>query len=510
LLICGATNLSIRNKKPKEKPMSNRKTFDKIIELRNVTKEFDGVTAVDDANISIRRGEFVTLLGPSGCGKTTILRMIAGFDQPTKGAIIFSGKDITDTPPQKRPVNTVFQRYALFPHLTVFGNVAYGLKLKKIPAGEKKNKDGSVKQLFRKYTKRELTEQVSAALRLVNLEDYGHRHVDTLSGGQQQRVALARALVIKPEVLLLDEPLSALDLKMRKEMQLELKKMHSELGITFIFVTHDQEEALTMSDTVVVMNDGVIQQVGSPQKIYDEPENAFVANFIGESNILSAVMAEDYRVNILGKTLECVDKGFAKNEPVDIVIRPEDLYLVPTDNPKALFIGTVISGVFKGEHYDMTVLAEGYEFSVTEFNGSPVGKEVGLYIPPDGIHIMKKQRIINEFKTEYSDGCVEISGFSVAVIPDENLECKKVLASFEFDDAVLTDDEEDGAIRGNIFSALYKGRYYQVVVKTDDDEDIFVNTPYEWDLNDRVGINIASEKIKLTVLEEEEEEEQGE
>jgi spermidine/putrescine transport system ATP-binding protein len=291
---------------------------------------------------------------------------------------------------------------------------------------------------------------------------------------------------------------------MRKEMQLELKKMHKELGITFIFVTHDQEEALTMSDTVVVMNDGVIQQVGTPQQIYDEPQNAFVANFIGESNILSGEMIEDYKVNILGKIIPCDDKGFQKNLPVDIVIRPEDIYLVPTDNPKALFTGTIISSVFKGEHYDMTVLADGYEFSVTEFNGQPVGRETGLYIPPDGIHIMKKSRVINEFKTEYWGGIVEIAGFKVEVAPDENLEGKTVLASFEFGDAEIEDDEKEGAIRGNVMSALYKGKYYQVVVKTDDDEDIYVNTPYEWNINDRVGINIAADKIKLTVIEEEE------
>jgi spermidine/putrescine transport system ATP-binding protein len=481
-----------------------RKAADKIIELRNVSKQFDGVTVVDDANLSIKRGEFVTVLGPSGSGKTTILRMIAGFETPTSGAVFLQGEDITDKPANLRPVNTVFQKYALFPHLNVFGNVAFGLKIRKLPDGAKTDKNGKPK--LRRYTKAEITEQVSAALKLVNLEDYGHRQVDSLSGGQQQRVAIARALVNKPQILLLDEPLSALDLKMRKEMQIELKRMHKELGITFLFVTHDQEEALTMSDTVVVMNDGIIQQVGTPQKIYDEPENAFVANFIGESNIMSAIMLEDYKVSINGKTVDCVDKGFEKNQPVDIVIRPEDIYLMDADNPKAMFKGTVISSVFKGEHYDMDVLADGYEFSVTEINGQPAGRETGLYIPANGIHIMKKLCVINEFKTAFNGESVTICGFTVPCKSDAA--AGPVIARFGFDKVTLADDEEDGVIAGNIVSTLYKGKYYQVVVRTKDDEDIYCNTPYEWDIDDRVGVQIPPEAITLEPYDDTKEDEE--
>ena len=302
--------------------MKEQAKLDKIITVQNVTKVFeDGVTVLDDINLSIKRGEFVTLLGPSGCGKTTLLRMIAGFTSPTKGEIYIENQPITSVPPYKSPVNTVFQKYALFPHLNVFNNVAYGLKLKTV-------EDPAAKKGTRKLTKKEIAEKVNRALNLVGLADYGHRDVNSLSGGQQQRVAIARAIVCEPKVLLLDEPLGALDLKMRKEMQLELKRMHKDLGITFIYVTHDQEEALTMSDMVVVMNDGIIQQVAPPKKIYDEPANAFVADFIGESNILSGIMEKDYRINFLGMSVECVDKGFDKNEQVDIVIRPEDIKIL--------------------------------------------------------------------------------------------------------------------------------------------------------------------------------------
>ncbi|MBO5304179.1 MAG: ABC transporter ATP-binding protein, partial [Clostridia bacterium] len=297
-----------------------QKKGEKIIEVSNIIKEFDGVTVLDDLNLSIPKGTFVTLLGPSGCGKTTLLRIIAGFEQPTSGEVKILGKDVTSDPPYRRPVNTVFQRYALFPHLNVFKNVAYGLKIKKLD-------------------KNVIKEKVTSALKLVNLEGYEHRDVTSLSGGQQQRVAIARALVCEPSVLLLDEPLGALDLKMRKEMQSELISMHKRLGITFVYVTHDQEEALTMSDVIVVLNDGVIQQIGSPKKVYDEPANAFVANFIGESNIISGVMPCDYTVNCLGVSLKCMDKGFEKNEKVDLVIRPEDITVYAEDSEKGQFDG---------------------------------------------------------------------------------------------------------------------------------------------------------------------------
>ena len=303
--------------------MKEKEKIEKIIEVKNVTKVFDDVTVIDDLNLSIRKGQFLTLLGPSGCGKTTLLRMIAGFMTPTSGRIYIGGHDVTDMPPYKRPVNTVFQKYALFPHLNVFKNVAFGLKLKRVDDGAALDKsgkpalgkDGKEIRKTRKFTKAEIEE-------------------NSLSGGQQQRVAIARALVCEPQVLLLDEPLGALDLKMRKEMQVELMKMHRELGITFVYVTHDQEEALTMSDAVVVMSDGEIQQIGAPKKIYDEPANAFVADFIGESNILSGIMVKDKLVKFLGTGFECEDKGFDKNEPVDLVVRPEDIKIYPDGSEK--------------------------------------------------------------------------------------------------------------------------------------------------------------------------------
>ena len=292
---------------------TTREKFDNIIEIKNVTKVFDGITAVDNVNLAVRRGEFVTLLGPSGCGKTTLLRMIAGFELPTSGTILLEKQDVTTVPPHLRPINTVFQKYALFPHLNVFKNIAFGLKLKRVPTGEFDKKNRPV---YRKFTKDEIAEKVERVLKLVNLEAYGYRGITGLSGGQQQRVAIARAIVCEPKVLLLDEPLGALDLKMRKEMQLELAAMHKDIGITFIYVTHDQEEALTMSDKVVVMTDGAVQQYGTPKKIYDEPANAFVADFIGESNILSGVMKKDFLVEFCDTQFKCSDKGFGKDERV--------------------------------------------------------------------------------------------------------------------------------------------------------------------------------------------------
>lgn len=485
--------------------MTNKTPVDNIIELRNVYKEYDGKQVVKNASLTIKRGEFVTLLGPSGCGKTTTLRMIAGFEMPTSGKIIFNGKDITDTPPHLRPVNTVFQKYALFPHLNVFNNIAFGLKLKVIPNGTKVNKKGETVQLFRKYTKAEIKEKVNNALKMVDLEDYGHRNVSSLSGGQQQRVAIARALVNEPEVLLLDEPLGALDLKMRKDMQLELMDMHSRLGITFIYVTHDQEEALTMSDKIVVMRMGEIQQIASPEKIYDEPANAFVADFIGESTILSGTMLEDFKVEFCDTVFDCVDKGFKHNEPIDVIIRPEDVKIKKVDDKRTILTAEVLSSVFKGDHYQITLMANGNEIVAHDTDTYDVGETVGIYIKPFDLHIMHKTRIINEIDTF-------ITGENLVGICGANFECKtdlpvgtpvKVLV--DFDDVEITDDEEDGVIGANVLSSIYKGSYYQAILSTDDHYNFFADTDDDWLKGDRVGIKIAPEKILIEKRDVEEE-----
>jgi len=339
-----------------------------LIELKGVSKDYDGVTVLKNIDLCVRKKEFVTLLGPSGCGKTTTLRIIGGFELASEGQVLFEGKDIAHLPPYKRAVNTVFQKYALFPHLNVHDNIAFGLKLKKVP-------------------KAEINKRVDAMLDLVNLRGYGKRHVDALSGGQQQRVAIARSLINEPEVLLLDEPLGALDLKLRKEMQLELKSMQQRLGITFIYVTHDQEEALTMSDTIVVMNEGTIQQIGDPKTIYDEPANAFVADFIGESNILRGTMIKDELVEFAGASFPCVDSGFGENAPVDVVIRPEDIMLVGEDVGQ--LVGTIASVLFKGVHYEMMIDTGDFTFKVHSTTMQPQGSRVGLSIVPFNIHIMK-------------------------------------------------------------------------------------------------------------------------
>lgn len=346
-----------------------------IVELRNISVSFDGEQILDGLNLDIKDGEFITLLGPSGCGKTTTLRLIAGFLEPDKGDIFFEGKTINGVPAYKRQVNTIFQRYALFPHLNVYENIAFGLRIKKLP-------------------EKEIEEKVKEMLKLVNLEGFEERSIDTLSGGQQQRIAIARALVNKPKVLLLDEPLAALDLKMRQDMQYELKNIHKQAGITFIYVTHDQEEALTLSDTIAVMNQGIIQQIGTPEDIYNEPKNAFVADFIGDSNIIDSTMVHDLLVNILGVEFPCVDKGFGNNTPVDVVIRPEDVILTAPE--KSEMKGTVTSIIFRGVHYEMDVMANGYEWLVHSTKMEPVGTEVGIYVEPENIQIMHKPRSEDE------------------------------------------------------------------------------------------------------------------
>lgn len=340
-----------------------------LINLVDISKAFDGETVLDELNLNIHENEFLTLLGPSGCGKTTTLRILGGFVTPDKGRVIFDGKDITNLPPNKRQLNTVFQKYALFSHMNIAENIAFGLKIKNKP-------------------KTYIDDKIKYALKLVNLEGFEKRMPDSLSGGQQQRIAIARAIVNEPQVLLLDEPLGALDLKLRQDMQYELIRLKNELGITFIYVTHDQEEALTMSDTIVVMNQGYIQQIGTPETIYNEPENAFVADFIGDSNIIDAVMLEDRLVSILDTRFHCVDTGFGRNQPVDVVIRPEDVELTaPADG---ILKGTVTHLIFKGVHYEMEVTANGFEWLVHSTGMFPVGTEVGIKVDPFNIQIMNK------------------------------------------------------------------------------------------------------------------------
>ncbi|MCI7792594.1 MAG: ABC transporter ATP-binding protein [Lachnospiraceae bacterium] len=341
----------------------------KLIDLQHISKSYDNSIILDDLSLYIRENEFLTLLGPSGCGKTTTLRIIGGFETPDQGHVIFGGEDITKLPPNKRQLNTVFQKYALFTHMTIAENIAFGLKIK--------NKSKSY-----------IDDKIKYALKLVNLDGYGNRMPDSLSGGQQQRIAIARAIVNEPKVLLLDEPLGALDLKLRQDMQYELIRLKNELGITFIYVTHDQEEALTMSDTIVVMNQGYIQQIGTPERIYNEPENAFVADFIGDSNIIDSVMIHDELVEILGAKFACVDKGFGNNTPVDVVIRPEDVELL--EPGKGTMDGVVTHLIFKGVHYEMEVMANGFEWLVHSTSMFPVGTKVSIHVDPFNIQIMNK------------------------------------------------------------------------------------------------------------------------
>ncbi|HJC93114.1 MAG TPA: ABC transporter ATP-binding protein [Candidatus Phocaeicola excrementigallinarum] len=457
-----------------------------IIEVRNVSKYFDDKTALDDVSLSIRKGEFVTILGPSGCGKTTLLRLIAGFQTASEGMILINGREMTRTPPHKRPVNTVFQKYALFPHLNVYDNIAFGLKLKKMP-------------------KAEIMRKVQAALKMVGMTDYEYRDVNSLSGGQQQRVAIARAIVNEPEVLLLDEPLAALDLKMRKDMQMELKEMHKRLGITFVYVTHDQEEALTLSDTIVVMSEGRIQQIGTPTDIYNEPVNSFVADFIGESNILNGTMVKDRLVSFCGRDFECVDEGFGENVPVDVVVRPEDLYIFPvSEKAKAQLRGVVQSCIFKGVHYEMAVLCDGYEFMVQDYHAFGAGMEVGLRVKPFDIHIMKKERVCNVFEGRMIDGThVEFLGYEFECAPvnmeDSSKDWSHVTVEVDFDKIDLLDDAEDGMLTGEVKFILYKGNHYHLTVLSDWDENVFVDTDDVWDDGDRVGIAIRPEDIRVKV-----------
>ena len=412
--------------------------LDKIIEIKGLSKSFGDKKVLENINLYIRRGEFITLLGPSGCGKTTLLRMIAGFLQPDEGSILMDGKELAGVPPHERPLNTVFQRYALFPHLDVYDNIAFGLKLKKVP-------------------EEEIEKRVRRVLKLVAMSDYEDRDVETLSGGQQQRIAIARAIVNQPKVLLLDEPLAALDLKMRKDMQIELKEMHKKLGITFIYVTHDQEEALTLSDTVVVLNEGRIQQIGTPVDIYNEPVNCFVADFIGESNILKGRMIRDRRVAFIKHEFDCVCQFKAK----------------------------VNSCIFKGVHYEMWVDTDtGYELMIQDYDPYPVGSEVMLYIDPDDIQVMKKERLCNTLYGTVKDA-------ETITMLDADFPLKsgfepgtEVKVEIPFEAVDLMDNLDDGVIDGEVHFILYMGDHYHLTIKTDDGDFLWVDTNDIWDKKD--------------------------
>ena len=456
------------------------KKSETIIKIENLSKAFGEKVVLDNINLDIKRGEFVTLLGPSGCGKTTLLRMLAGFMQPDEGVISMEDKNILTMPPHQRPLNTVFQRYALFPHLNVYENIAFGLKLKKVVS-------------------REIDKRVRKALKMVSMTDYEDRDVNSLSGGQQQRVAIARAIVNQPQVLLLDEPLAALDLKMRKDMQMELKQMHEALGITFIYVTHDQEEALTLSDTIVVMSEGKIQQIGTPIDIYNEPANSFVADFIGESNILNGTMIKDKEVEFIGHKFECVDSGFGENTAVDVVIRPEDIYLVGNVE-NADFTGVVKSCIFKGVHYEMFVETDkGFELMIQDYNAFEEGTTVGMFIKPSDIHVMRKERTCNTFQgVMTSPTTVEMLG-SEFECKDQGLQAgDNVTVRVAFNRVELHDYKEDGKLIGSVHFILYKGDHYHLTVKTEDGDFIYLDTNDIWDNFDVVGISIDKRDIYVS------------
>ena len=493
-----------------------------IISLQGVSKVFGQTTVVDNINLDITKGEFVTILGPSGCGKTTTLRMIAGFETPTSGTILLNGQDITSIPPHKRPVNTVFQRYALFPYLDVYDNVAFGLKLKKIPVTVK-DKKGNEKVVLKHLSAKEIDEKVAKALRIVDLEELEDRDISTLSGGQQQRVAIARAIVNEPEILLLDEPLGALDLKMRKDMQLELKDMHKKLGITFIYVTHDQEEALTMSDTIVVMKSGTIQQIGSPMDIYNEPKTAYVANFIGESNIYNATMTDKLKVRFLNHVFTCVD-DYKVNEKVDVVIRPEDVILkkISSKDDKSLCVGTITNKIFKGVHFEYLVEVGKNEIVCQDTKNREVGDTVSIEVEPDNIHIMAKELTSNFFPNAWINknnkvmiaeapfdadltqllkgSTIDEDGYLVSKEGKKyDLNDADVMVDIPLDQVEIVDGFDNGNVNATVVDTLYEGDHYQVMVRTAEEEEFVIDTMYMWNINDLVSVIVRPENIKLTL-----------
>lgn len=491
--------------------------MENIIELKDIKKCFeDNFVAVEDFNLEVKKGEFVTFLGPSGCGKTTTLRMIAGFDIPTEGQILLNGEDISKLPPHKRPINTVFQRYALFPHLNIFDNVAFGLKLKSKEVTYK-NGAGDVITRKEKLSKKEIREKVSRALEVVDLAGFEKRSVSTLSGGQQQRIAIARAIVNEPEILLLDEPLGALDLKMRKEMQLELKAMHKELGITFIYVTHDQEEALTMSDRVVVMSDGMVQQIGTPEEIYNEPKTVFVADFIGESNIFDGKMVGHKKVRFCGADFDCVD-DMALGAKVDVVVRPEDVIMTAPED--GTVTGVVSSVIFKGMHYEIIVESGDNEIVIQSTQNAVAGATIGMRLEPDGIHVILAETnrnvfdgmLTRDYTVRFADGEFECdltklypnsrmtengnlvdengNGINTADVP--------VTVTVPIEAVTMSDDSEKGGTCGNIISLIYKGDHYHYIVRTENEEDIHLHDEYLWNEQDYVSIIIPKESIELS------------
>lgn len=461
-----------------------------IISLRDIFVRFDGEVILNHINLDFKDKEFITILGPSGCGKTTTLRIIGGFVEPESGDVLFDGKKINGMPPNKRNVNTVFQKYSLFPHLNVFDNVAFGLKLKKVP-------------------KNEIKERVSKMLAVVDLKGYEKRAVTKLSGGQQQRVAIARALVCDPEVILLDEPLGALDLKLRKSMQIELKEIQQSSQKTFIYVTHDQEEALTMSDTVIVMNNGVVEQVGSPEDIYNEPVNAFVADFIGEANILNGIMLGDCRVEILGKQFECVDNGFGENTPVDVVIRPEDIEITSPENGQ--LTGTVVKSTFKGVHYEMSVMCGKCEILIHSTTSAEIGSQIGMRVIPFNIQIMNKLLPFynNEIEITVTSANEDENTFSFE-FENETIEVKnhyfeegtKLKITLPPDALSLAGDGNGDLTDLYIESVIYKGEHNEIILESDTrkwlmlsdtDEQVATYVPLSFDF-DKAKFEVLSDK----------------